>query len=113
MGISNTEIKEIRIFHDFPKNDKGLIMLPIGLYYNRAIQNCKKGDRIVFLCGTERKVVCKSLVNLKSSVSDFLCRYIYGVKLSIVFKKWLTNAVLEGHGRKVVSENRCLVVWYE
>lgn len=101
------------LFHDFPKEDKGLVMFPVGMYYNRDIQGCAPGDTIIFLGGEEREVVSTSYFDLRRSSTDFLCRYIYGAELKKVFNKWVYNAILRGNGRRVLSEKKCLVIWYK
>lgn len=105
-------MNRIGVFHDLPLKDKGLIMLPVGIYYNRDIQNASIGDVIVFLGGEERTIKNKCVFNTHSGSTHFLCQYIYNTSLSVVFRKWLTNAVIQGNGRNAVSKNRCLVVWY-
>lgn len=104
---------EYKIFHDTPVKEKGLVMLPVGVSFNRDIQKMKEGDEIVFLNGEKHKVLRTSYFGLKWQATDFLCRYIYGKGIDIVFRKWLTNAVIRGYSKKAISDNKCLLVWYE
>lgn len=106
-------MNRFNVFHELPLKDKGLIMLPVGMYYNRDIQYASIGDTIVFLGGKERIIKNKCLLDLRAGATDFLCQYIYNKSLNMVFRKWLTNAVISGNGRNAVSKNRCLVIWYE
>lgn len=101
------------IFHDTPKIERNLIMLPVGVYYNRDIHGASVGDKIRFIDGNERTIVGKSDIDLRMSSTDLICRYIYNCSMKIVFRKWLTNAVIEGNGRNVVSKNKCMLIWYK
>lgn len=103
---------EYNVFHELPKKDKGLLLLPVGLYYNRDIQKAQRGDSIVFLGGERRVVVRTTFLALTWQATDVLCSYIYGVGLRIVFEQWLTNAVIEGNGKLAVSKNKCFLIWY-
>ena len=107
--------KNYNIIHDYPEKgrDRGLILLPVGEYYNRKIQVAKEGDYITFLNGAKRQIIKICYIGLKQGAMDFLCHYIYGEPLSLVLNEWLLNATIEGHGRAVVSQERCLIIWYK
>ena len=105
----------IEILHEYPvkERDKGLIMLPIGVVYNRSLQKAFKGDSIKFFRGEVCRIISMSYLNLKSQIAGFLSMYLYGVDLKVVMKRWKANAVAEGNSSKVISEEKCLLVWYE
>lgn len=107
--------KNYKIIHDYPEKgrDRGLILLPVGEYYNRKIQVAKEGDYITFLNGVKRQIIKICYIELKNSSTDIICRYIYGEPLSLVLNQWLINATLEGHGRAAVNQEKCLFIWYK
>ena len=107
--------KNYKIIHDYPEKgrDRGLILLPVGEYYNKKIQVAKEGDYITFLNGVKRQIIKICYIGLKQGAMDFLCHYIYGEPLSLVLNEWLLNATFEGHGRAAVSQERCLIIWYK
>ena len=107
--------KNYKIIHDYPEKgrDRGLILLPVGEYYNRKIQVAKEGDYITFLNGVKRQIIKICYIGLKQGAMDFLCHYIYGEPLSLVLNEWLINATLWGDGRAAVSQERCLIIWYK
>ena len=37
----------------------------------------------------------------------------YGIPWIAAFKKWQSYAVLEGHGKDVLSKEYCLIVFYD
>lgn len=101
------------LFHWKPNPDRGMVMIPVGLYYNRKTQNAKKGDTIVFKDSNEEyKIEDLCYMDLNTSVARMLCRYIYKYELDAVMKRWQSNAVIEGNGRKAVSCNKCLIIRY-
>lgn len=101
------------IFHDLPNIDRGLIMMPVGAYYNRELQKVRHGDSIRFLNGDIRKVVSVAFLGLKLAAARLICEYIYNISIERVMRRWGDNAVLEGNGRMAVSDNKCLLIRYE
>lgn len=77
--------KNYNIIHDYPERgrDRGLILLPVGEYYNRKIQVAKEGDYITFLNGVKRQIIKICYIELTNSSTDIICRYIYGEPLSL------------------------------
>ena len=42
-----------------------------------------------------------------------LCNYIYGTSFKVIFGRWKANAVAEGNSSRALSDEKCLLVWYE
>lgn len=96
------------------REDKGLILLPISPESGRNLQNIRKGDYIVFESETDkREVLAVAKVNLKSSMAEFLCRYIYNHPLSVVMNRWENNAIAIGESRESVDKDYCMVIYYK
>lgn len=104
--------KSYNIFHEKPSSGKNLLLLPVGVLYNRDIQKAKEGDKIYFLGGSSGIIVKKCYLDLHKHSTSVLCDYIYGRPLPFVFRKWEINAVIDGNGARTVSRNKCLMIWY-
>lgn len=91
----------------------GFILLPYGEFYTptRDVLDARKGDILRFHNGGEYPIE-RVLKIPQDEVCDMLCRVCYGIPLKIAFRKWESNAVLEGNGRNVLSRDYCLWVIY-
>lgn len=90
------------------------ILLPYGEYYDktRVFLEAKEDDTLHFFEGPDYAI--KSVYKIKQDkVCDFLCRMRYGIPWERAFKKWQSYAVLEGHGRDILSKEFCLLVIYK
>lgn len=88
------------------------ILLPYGYSYNKEYLSFKKGDKIKLFNGGTYLIDSVSIIKTKEAYADSLCRMRYGVGIKCAFSKWKTNAMLEGCGPKVLSEDECLLVCY-
>lgn len=91
----------------------GYIILPYGDFYkpSQDILHAKKGDTLRFHGGDDHPI--ERVIKIpQDEVCDILCRIRYGIPWKIAFKKWETNATLEGHSRGVLSKDYCLLVVY-
>lgn len=104
-----------KIFHNEPPPPevKGLILLPIGEYYNRDLMKIQPGDTITFLGGYKYTFISKCILRTDESFTDFICRYIYQAPINVVIRKWRRNAVFEGYGGVAVDDEKCLCIWYK
>lgn len=100
------------LFHRLPPIERGLVMIPVGLYYNREAQELKGGDTIVFFDGEEREVISVVYMNLKTSTAGLICEYIYHATLKRVFKQWEINIIIEGGVPQAISREKCLLIRY-
>lgn len=101
------------LMHWSPNPEIGLVILPVGVYYNRSIQEAKKGDVVIFKeDNTEYVILDICYIDLKSRVAGMLCRYIYNHDLNRVMERWVANAIIEGNGRRSVSRSKALVIRY-
>lgn len=113
-SITPTEVKVYNVRHATPLVDRGLILLPIGVYYNREIQTARVGEFILLMGETKpRKMrqICK--LPLDSPVATFMCRYLYRAKLKTVINRWRLNAFFDGYNKTAVSSYECLMIEYE
>ena len=109
--------KTYDVFHWRNEDEKGLMMLPIGAYYNRKLQGMKRGEYLRFRTDDffeePRKILGVCKLDLKSSLASLMSHYIYKVRLEVVTRKWQSNAIIEGNAKGAVSDRECLLVWYE
>ena len=106
---------KIEIFHEYPSKtmDKGLILLPVGVMYNKPIQKAHVGDSIVFLGGEVCSILDMAYIKIATQSFGVLCKYIYGTPFKVIFGRWKANAVAEGNSSRAISDEKCLLVWYE
>lgn len=90
------------------------ILLPYGEYYrpSQEVAKIKKGDILRFFNGPERPIERVMKIR-QDAVCDLLCRIRYGIPWSVALKKWQSYAVLEGHGKDIISKEFCWWVIYE
>lgn len=89
-------------------------MLPYGEFYAPAQNAIKavKGDILRFYDGNDYAI--ERVIKIpQDDICDMLCRVRYGIPWKIAFKKWQTNAVLEGNDRNVLSNDYCLWIIYD
>lgn len=102
-----------KIYHWTPKKHKGLLMLPVGVYYNRDIQKARPGDYIQFEDDTDKYAIRRiAYMELHTQIAGLISMYLYNTPLPSVIKRWKFTAVFEGNGKKAVSDNKCLVIEY-
>lgn len=92
----------------------GYILLPYGDYYapSQDIVKAQKGDTLRFYNGNDYTI--ERVIKIpQDDMCDMLCRLRYGIPWKIAFKKWESNAVLEGNSRSVLSKDYCLWVIYD
>ena len=103
------------IYHLPPKNGIGLLLLPIGAYYNKAIQGARAGDHIMFDDDENHKYKINRVaqLDLNSQVASLLAGYIYNSNIQYILRRWQGTAVMQGHAKNAVSVNKCLVIEYD
>lgn len=86
------------------------ILLPYGLFYEKTscVLKAKRGDRIRLFNGPDCRII-KAVV-VEGDLCDLLCRMRYGVAWRIAYQKWLLNARMEGFGKDVFFEDKCIFV---
>ena len=85
--------KPINILHPIPKNSKPFVLLPIGIYCNKELQNAASGSLVELWQDWkhERRVlVRKCRIQINSSVFTFLAKSLYGERTRIadMLAKW-------------------------
>ena len=104
-----------RIFkpaHELPgKYWLNYIILPYGEFYEktRVFLDASPGDTLRFFNGPDVEIEDVFIIKCDRTC-DFLCKMRYGITWDIAFKKWLSYARLEGHGRDILNRDRCLLV---
>ena len=89
------------------------ILLPVGFSYNNDFAKAKKGDTIRIFDGDDYPIYAVRKVKIKSPTADILSRMRYGITIKRALDIWKSNARLEGHGSKAISEDECLWVIYD
>lgn len=111
-SIQEREPKVFSIFHDTTMR-KPWILLPIGTYYNRELQDAKEGDFILFSDGKRKEIEYVNIIPLNNSLIGYLCKKTYIARLPIVMKRWEMNAEIEGYGHGSVSRDECLIIFFK
>lgn len=90
------------------------ILLPYGEFYEKTkvFLEAKRGDVLRFFNGPEVPIDSVFLIDCDKTC-DFLCKMRYGIGWAAAFKKWLSYARLEGHGKDILSRTKCLLVVYD
>ena len=110
----NSQRKIFKPQHDAPGDTwYDYILLPYGAFYEktRIFLDAKKGDKMQFLDGIEVEVDSVTLIE-GERLCDILSRIRYGVKWAAVFKRWMSYARIEGHGRDILVPDKCIMVVY-
>lgn len=105
-------LKKVTIQHRHPRHIKPYIMLPIGTYYNVAIQRLEIGDWFsiqdgyrIIIYELKRKVK----VAYRNPTCAFMIQSIYGGKRTPteMLETWKAEALINGCD---ISEEECLLV---
>lgn len=89
------------------------ILLPYGYSYNKEYLSYKNGDKIKMFNGGTYQILSVSKIKTRDAYADALCRMRYGVGIKYALSHWKDNALLEGHGKKALSDEECLLLCYE
>lgn len=89
------------------------ILLPYGQYYKPTLgfKDAKKGDILRFHNGKDYYIERVFLIQ-QDHMCDILSRMRYGIPWKEAFRRWQSNAVLEGNDRNVLSQDLCFWVVY-
>lgn len=87
------------------------ILLPYGEFYEptKGILDAKKGDILRFFNGDDVPIENVVMMDM-NRVFDVLCRMRYGIGSTAVLRKWRDNARIQGHGRDIISTEKCILV---
>lgn len=108
--MSDSEPKVISIAHEATMR-KNYILMPFGYYYNQELQKAKIGDILLFSDGKRREIEYISVINLKSGLTDYLCRKTYVANIKTVIRKWEVNAEFQGYRQASFHRDRCLLIF--
>ena len=111
IDIADKAPKLFRTGHEDPGEFRlDYILLPYGLFYEKTacVLKARRGDRLRFFNGPDCLIV-KAMV-VEGDLCDLLCRMRYGVAWRIAYQKWLLNARMEGFGKDVFFEDKCIFV---
>lgn len=92
---------------------KSYLFLPVGAYYNRDLLRIRVGDTIRFSDGPKAEVTYVGLRLLTDAYTKFQMKETYKSRYDIVIRRWENNAIMQGHGREVVSKEKCLIIHYK
>jgi hypothetical protein len=107
--------KIAKIYQPTPLSGKLYALIPIGLYFNKTIQKAKPGDTVEFQDAWHRdkfELVRKSVVEIKTSVFNFMCCSLYGSECNIprILARWRALAEAQGCGKKGLDEEQALLI---
>ena len=104
-----------KVNHEEP-NDFRLdyILLPYGEYYTKtaALLNASPGDTLRFFNGRDAVIQAVNLVE-NDSLCNVLCRMRYGIPWGAALAVWRRYAVMEGHGKDVLVDGKCIMVTFQ
>lgn len=108
--------RPIKIQHPTPKpSTRGMAIIPVGLYCNKALQTAKIGDVVQFQCEWQKDKrvitnICRFRIN--SPEFTFMLRSIYGENMTIakLMEKWEAWAIVEGIGKDGFSRDEALLL---
>lgn len=111
--------RPIKIQHPTPKpSTRGMAIIPVGLYCNKALQTAKIGDEVIFQCEWRKDKciitnICRSRIN--SPEFTFMLRSIYGENMTIakLIERWEAWAIVEGIGKEGIDKEQCVIVEVE
>lgn len=89
------------------------IILPFGEFYEKTkgLLSAKSGDVLRFYNGPEVPIE-RVMTIACDAICDFLCKMRYGVTWDVVLRKWQSYARMEGHGKEILSTEKCILVVY-
>lgn len=108
--------RPIKIQHPTPKpSTRGMAIIPVGLYCNKALQTAKIGDVVQFQCEWRKdKRIITNICRFRINTPEFtfMLRSIYGENMSIakLMEKWEAWAVVEGIGSAGIDHESCIIV---
>lgn len=114
IDIADKAPKLFRTGHENPGEFRlDYILLPYGLFYEKTscVLKARRGDRLRLFNGPDCRII-KAVV-VEGDLCDLLCRMRYGVAWRIAYQKWLLNARMEGFGKDVFFEDKCIFVVFD
>lgn len=108
--------RPIKIQHPTPKERSvAQVILPIGLYCNKALQKAKPGDWVLFESTwkrTDMRIVQICRFRINSPEFTFMLRSIYGESMTIakLMERWEAWAVVEGIGAAGIDHENCIIL---
>lgn len=104
----------IKISHLPVGPDKpNLLLLPVGMYYNKALDAARPGDVIQFWNGEKHVITHIGRVPLAVPIAGFLAKYIYNTSVDIIKQHWIAEALRNGFTKRAIRDDYCIIVAYE
>ena len=104
-----------KVNHEEPRDLKmDYILLPYGAYYKKtaALLEARDGDMLRFYNG--RDVTIRSVTVIEDrNLCNVLCRMRYGVPWGMALSVWRRYAVMEGNGKDILVDGKCIMVAFE
>lgn len=104
----------VKVAHDKCSESRlDYVIFPIGFKYNEELQSLRRGDVIKFLDGSEHCVDSVVRLRIRSAIADAMCKARYGFGISRAVELWQERLRLRKVDVKVMSENECLVLFFD
>ena len=89
------------------------IMLPYGEFYKKTkdLLDAKPGDILRFFNGPDCYIKGVGLMPV-GRTCDLMCMMRYGITWDKALARWLRYARMEGHGKNIFSNEKCIIVFY-
>lgn len=113
-GQVTSEPRRVKVAHDKCDDARlDYVLFPIGFKYNEELQSLKRGDIIEFLDGSEHYVWSASRLSLNSAIVEYLCWMRYGFGIARAVEIWQERLRLRKEDIRIMSEEECLIVFFE
>lgn len=110
-----TNRRTFKSYHEEPgESSLDYILLPYGAFYRKTsgLLEAKTGDMLRFFNGPEYPIESVMLIKC-DRLCDLLCRMRYGISWEAALKIWQRYAVMEGHGKSVLSTQECILIFFK
>ena len=113
--IEASKVREFRVEHIRTAEGRFLdyIIRPLGYRFNQDLKTARKGDVLRFADGSSAWIYKVSVLNIGSTITDCLCRALYGFGALEILGIWQDALRAAKKDVRLVSESECLIVFYE
>lgn len=113
--FSAVKAREFKVEHIRTAEGRYLdyIIRPLGYRFNQDLKTARKGDVLRFADGSSAWIYRVAVLNVGSAMADCLCRALYGFGALEILGIWQENLRAAKKDVRLISENECLIVFYE
>jgi hypothetical protein len=94
-------------------DEPDLLLLPLGEYYNGALNTAVPGDILKFWNNECHRILMIAKVPLQTNIAGFLAKYIYDTSVKIMQQHWIAEALRNGCTKRAIRDDYCIIVKYD